>query len=240
MAADVPAAPAAKRRRTPAAPSGAEPVPPSIEAPAAADKSAGDMTVADIAEAVRGGGDLGKRIAMVGAAAGVGTTSTAVALARSLARSARVVLVDLSLDRPNLATIAMDPNAPGVADLVRGTATFGQIITRDRFSRVQVVPAGRVGADAESIYRSERLAVAIDALARTYDHVIIDAGAAPGVPADRIARLAPCAVLVAGGVATASTDAVRAHLAASGFEDIAVFDGTVPALDVDHSHEAAA
>jgi hypothetical protein len=82
--------------------------------------------------------------------------------------------------------------------------------------------------------------VAIDALARTYDHVIIAAGAAPGVPADRIARLAPCAVLVAGGVATASADAVRAHLAASGFEDIAVFEGTPPLLDDDHSHEAAA
>ncbi|MEN3381635.1 MAG: tyrosine-protein kinase Etk/Wzc, partial [Hyphomicrobiales bacterium] len=199
----------------------------------------GGLAVADIALAVLESGDMGKRIAVLGAGVNVGTSATAVALARALARSTRVVLVDLSLDRPNLAAIAMDPAAPGVADLVRGTATFAQIITRDRFSRVQVVPAGRVGLDAASVYRSDRLTVAVDALARTYDHVIIDAGAVAGVPADRIARLAPCAVMVTGGVAAASADAVRAHLAAAGFEDIATFDG-VAELDIDNSREAAA
>jgi uncharacterized protein involved in exopolysaccharide biosynthesis/Mrp family chromosome partitioning ATPase len=220
----------------------AEPVEPA-PAPAhaaARETTAAGVTVADIALAVLESGDMGKRIAVLGASASVGTSSTAVALARALARSTRVVLIDLSLDRPNLAAITMDPGAPGVADLVRGTATFAQIITRDRFSRVQVIPAGRVGLDAASIYRSDRLAVAVDALARTYDHVIIDAGAAPGVPADRIARLAPCAVMIAGGVAAASADAVRAHLAAAGFQDIAVFDGTPPELDADGSREAAA
>lgn len=255
----VPVAPAAKRRWLPAAlaraksapatadaapesESALEPVvaPPTVPASAAGSSGIGPMTVADIALAVQESGDVGKRIAVLGAGPKTGTTSTAVALARALSRSARVVLIDLSLDRPNLAAITMDPTAPGVADLVRGTATFGQIITRDRISRTQVIPAGRVGSDAASIYRSDRLAVAVDALARTYDHVIIDAGAAPGVPADRIAKLAPCAVMVAGGVAPANANAVRAHLAASGFEDIAVFDGMAPAIDADHTHEVAA
>jgi hypothetical protein len=36
------------------------------------------------------------------------------------------VLVDLSLDRPKLAAITTDPRAPGIADLVRGTASFGR------------------------------------------------------------------------------------------------------------------
>jgi tyrosine-protein kinase Etk/Wzc len=199
-----------------------------------------DVTVADIATAVREGGELGKRIAVLGADIGVGTTATALTLARMLARSARVVLVDLSLDRPSLAAFTLDPQTLGIADLIHGTATFGQIITRDRFSRAQIVTAGDVGADTGAIYHSERLPVAIDALARTYDHVIIDAGSVPGLPADRIAKLAPCAVMVASGVAKAGADAVRAHLAASGFEDIAVFDGTAPNLDFDTSHEAAA
>jgi exopolysaccharide transport family protein len=247
-----PAEPKVKRRWIPAAFSKArsaaapvETVEPVEVAPAPLpavepDTATDGVTVADIALAVQESGDMGKRIAVLGASANVGTSSTAVALARALARSARVVLIDLSLDRPNLAAITMDPGAPGIADLVRGTASFAQIITRDRFSRVQVVPAGRVGLDAASVYRSDRLAVAVDALSRTYDHVIIDAGAAPGVPADRIARLAPCAVMVAGGVAAASADAVRAHLAAAGFEDIAVFEGTAPALDAGNSREAAA
>ena len=45
------------------------------------------------------------------------------------------MLIELSLERPNLAAITTDPRMPGVADLVRGTASFGQIIARDRFSQ---------------------------------------------------------------------------------------------------------
>ena len=248
-AAAAPAESKEKRRWIPGASSNArpatpveavEPVEPAPRPATERETATGGVTVADIALAVQESGDMGKRIAVLGAGANVGTSATAVALARALARSARVVLIDLSLDRPSLAAITMDPGAPGIADLVRGSATFAQIITRDRFSRLQVVAAGRVGLDAASVYRSDRLAVAVDALSRTYDHVIIDAGAAPGVPADRIARLAPCAVIVAGGVAAAGVDAVQAHLAAAGFEDIAVFDGTAPAIDLDHSHEVAA
>src|SRR3954453_14066643 len=107
----------------------------------------------------------------MGAAAGIGTTKTAVAIARELARDARVILVDLSLDRPKLAAITIDPRAPGIADLVHGAASFGQIITRDRFSRVQVSPAGRVGPDAAAVVGADRLATALDALARSYDYL---------------------------------------------------------------------
>ena len=159
------------------------------------------LSVADLAQGVRDAGDVGKRVAVVGAAAGIGTTMTAVALARDLARDKRVVLVDLALDRPKLASITTDPRMPGIADLVRGTASFGQIIARDRHSRVQVVPAGRAGMDAADVIGSERLRIAIDALSRSYDHVIIDASAAPHALDDKIARLAPCAVLVASGLA---------------------------------------
>jgi MinD-like ATPase involved in chromosome partitioning or flagellar assembly len=165
---------------------------------------------------------------------------TAVALARDLARDKRVVLVDLALDRPKLATLTPDPRMPGIADLVRGTASFGQIIARDRHSRVQVVPAGRAGMDAADVIGSERLKIAIDALSRSYDHVIIDASAAPHALADRIARLAPCAVLVACGLAANKAGAVRDHLASTGFTDIAVFTGAPPALDTESMRGVAA
>jgi exopolysaccharide transport family protein len=199
----------------------------------------GSLSIGAMAQALRESGDTGKRIAVIGAAGDAGTTSTAVALARNLATSARVILVDLSLERPSLAAISTDPRAPGVADLARGTASFGQVITRDRFSRVQLIAAGRVGADSATIYKSERIAIGIDALARAYDHVVIDAGAAQSILSERIARLAPCALLVANGVAPAKAQAVREHLAQSGFTDIAVFTGTAPALDADMRGVAA-
>jgi uncharacterized protein involved in exopolysaccharide biosynthesis/Mrp family chromosome partitioning ATPase len=213
-----------------------EPV--SVAAPAAARPD--DLTVADLAQGVRDAGDVGKRVAVVGAAAGIGTTMTAIALARDLARDKRVVLVDLALDRPKLASLTPDPRMPGIADLVRGTASFGQIIARDRESRVQVIPAGRPGMDAADVIGSERLRIAVDALSRSYDHVIIDASAAPHALDDKIARLAPCAVLVASSLAPNKASAVRDHLANAGFTDIAVFTGTAPAFDAEAVRGVAA
>jgi len=237
-------APAAKRSwlpkgliRTKAAPQA--PVEPPMEAVARA-PAANELTVTDIAQALRQAGEGGKRIAVLGAAAGIGTTMTAVAIARALARDSRVILIDLSLDRPKLAAITADPRAPGISDLVRGTASFAQIITRDRFSRVQVIPAGRAGLDAAAVLGSDRLVIAFDALARTYDHIVIDASVAPHAMDGRIARLAPCAVLVATGLAAGKSDAIRDHLATAGFSDIAVFTGTAPALDHENETGVAA
>jgi tyrosine-protein kinase Etk/Wzc len=219
----------------------AEPVvsPPATGAAAPSEPAKG-ITIDDIATALREAGEAGKRVAFISAAPGNGSTLTAIAVARALARDARVVMVDLALERPELASITLDPRTPGIADLVRGTASFAQIITRDRISRVQVVPAGRVGSDAATIFMSERLNIAIDALSRTYDHVVIDAGAAPYVPADRIARLASCGVLVAGDMTEEAANTMSDHLASAGFSDIAVFTGSAPTLDAQSIGSAAA
>ena len=83
-------------------------------------------------------------------------------------------------------------------------------------------------------------ALGIEALSRAYDHVIIDAGAAQSILSERIARLAPCALLVAGATAPEKAEAVREHLAQSGFTDIAVFAGTPPALEADGMRGVAA
>jgi hypothetical protein len=47
-------------------------------------------------------------------------------------------------------------------------------------------------------------------------------------------------VLVTTGAGTTKADAVRTHLAQAGFTDIAMFNGTAPALDADAVHGVAA
>ena len=94
--------------------------------------------------------------------------------------------------------IAADPSAPGIAELIRGAASYGEIITRDRHSRVHVVMAGRALDDADAVIASQRLAITLEALARSYDHLVIDAGALPDIDAERFAQFAPRAVLIAG------------------------------------------
>jgi tyrosine-protein kinase Etk/Wzc len=88
------------------------------------------------------------------------------------------------------------PRNPGLVQLVSGEASFGEIITRDRSSRVHLILRGGSALDAGAILGSERLAIAVEALARTYDHVLIEASATAGAALDRLAGLAPRAVLL--------------------------------------------
>ncbi len=184
----------------------------------------------ELASSLRAAGEGGRRVVVFGASRNVGTTLSAVTLARALARDARVVLIDLAVGAPNLAAISTDPHAPGVADVVRGTASFGDVITRDRLSRVHLVGAGRVGGDAPAIVASQRLAMLVEALARTYDHVIVDAGATSEAAVERLYRLTPRAVLVASDQAAASAEAARERLGAAGFREIAALDGATAAV----------
>src|SRR5207237_8247972 len=84
---------------------------PSGIAPVAAETpvSASEQAIAELAGAFAG--EAGKRIVVTGAARHVGTTLTAVALARELGQPARAVLVDLAFAHPNLAAFAADPAA---------------------------------------------------------------------------------------------------------------------------------
>jgi polysaccharide biosynthesis transport protein len=166
----------------------------------------------------------------------VGTTTTAIALARSLTAGTRVVLVELAVASPNLSVIASDPSAPGLSELIQGSATFGQIITRDRHSRAHVILAGQVPLDPAILMQSARLSIAIEALARSYDHVVIDAGVADAVPLERFAILAPRAVLV-GGEDSAATALVRDRL--SGFANVSILSETPSTSGKDPARAAA-
>jgi MinD-like ATPase involved in chromosome partitioning or flagellar assembly len=182
-------------------------------------------SIDEIAHSLRGAGEAGRRVTIVGAARNVGTTHAAISLGRALAKNSRAVLVDLAINSPNISIISHDPNAPGIAELARGQASFGEIITRDRFSRLHLVAAGQVGDDGSAILVSQRLAATIDMLARAYDHVVVDAGALPEAAIERLARLAPRAVLVATNVTNPATTAARAKLIAAGFTDLAMLLG---------------
>jgi polysaccharide biosynthesis transport protein len=196
-----------------------------IEAARAQAGAAADA-IEGLARDLGAAGEGARRITVVGAMRDVGATMTAIALARSLAQQSRVVLVDLTLGAPHLAIIASDPAAPGLAELVAGSASFGQIITRDRYSRVHLVMAGRgrpeEPLDAGAIVGSQQLSIAIEALGRSYDHVVLDAGAATEASLDLLARLAPRAVLVAPELDNPETADAREQLLQAGFANVSV------------------
>ena len=207
--------------------------------------------IEELARELGSGGEGARRITVIGAVPGIDTATTAIALARSLAQQTRVVLVDLAhspsedgRERPyataQLSRIAGDPSIPGIAELVQGTASFGQIITRDRYSRVHLIMAGQAQVDAAAILASQRLSITIEALGRSYDHVIIDAGTAGEAAIQRFANLAPRAVLVAPELDNAQTASVREHLLGAGFAKVSVLVNAPQGPEADATGSQAA
>jgi uncharacterized protein involved in exopolysaccharide biosynthesis/Mrp family chromosome partitioning ATPase len=191
-------------------------------APAGASMGVPADAIEGLAAALGTAGDSGRRVAVVGARRNMGTTLAAISLARALAKQGRAVLVDLAIESPNLSVIASDENAPGLSELVQGAVSFGQIISRDRYSRVHVITAGKGDVSVNAILSSQRLAVTLEALSRSYDYVVIDAGALPEIAAEKFARLAPRAVLVADDVDGPATESARERLLSAGFPNVSV------------------
>jgi Mrp family chromosome partitioning ATPase len=189
------------------------------------------MPVSSIEQLVarlRQAGESGRRVTFVGSARNAGTTYAAITLARALATETNVVLVDMAFGAPNLSVISTDPNAPGIAELVRGNAGFGDIITRDQFSPVHLVATGNIGNEGAALAASPMLQTVIEALAQSYDHVVIDAGSAADVPVEHFAHLAQKSVLVAGNPADPADPATRAareRMTMAGFADVTLVAG---------------
>ena len=150
--------------------------------------------IEQLAETLRAAGQGAHKITVVGTAPGESITLTTLTLARLLARSARVAVVDLAGSSPTVAAVSVDGNAPGLAELMQGTASFSEVITRDKFSRLHLVNAGRPGFD-RTLLQSPRLTLAIDAMLRVYEYVLLDAGTASDLPAELLTANARAVVV---------------------------------------------
>lgn len=168
---------------------------------------------------------LGKGIAVVtGTAEGKIASDVGIELAREIAQEGpRVLLLDMDVAGMPVAALANNPRAPGLADLLFGVANFGEVIQRDRASRIHIITVGKGIRDSEALFSSERLAIVLGALSQTYDHVIVVAPVLTGLSgAQRLARFSRGAVIVAAegeeGAGASASDA----LAAKGFSNIVV------------------
>ena len=186
---------------------------------ASADETAADQMIGAVTSGLMG------RVAVIGARPGVDTTPIGVLLARTLAGKGKVILLDLAPGGPGLSALGADPSVPGISDLVAGSASFGEIIARDRHSGTHFIAAGRPSADLASMVQSPRLVITVEALARSYDHVVINVGTLPDLPLEAIAALAPQAVLVADAPDDPISAAAQEHLLAAGFNAVNVLQG---------------
>jgi polysaccharide biosynthesis transport protein len=183
-----------------------------------------------LAAELRGAGQAARKVTILGTAAGESITLTALTLARLMVRSARVVVVDLSASSPTIPAVSVDPVAPGLAELMQGEASFSQIITKDRLSRLHLVSAGRPGFD-HTLLQSPRLTLAIDALLRVYDHVLLDAGTASDLPAELLTAQARAVVVPDASMATEARAKMCEQLRAVGFSEVTMLSKPVRPAD---------
>jgi Mrp family chromosome partitioning ATPase len=180
-----------------------------------------------LAEQLLGAGEAARKIVVLGSGQGESITLTALSLARLLARSAKVVVVDLSASSPAFAAVSADPMAPGLAELMLGEASFAQVITRDRLSRAHLVTAGRQGAD-RSLLQSQRL----DALLRVYDHVLLDAGTASDLPAELLTANARAVVVPDASMSAEARKVMAEQLRDVGFSDVTMLSKPSQPADI--------
>jgi polysaccharide biosynthesis transport protein len=184
-----------------------------------------------LAEELRDAGEAARKVAILGTGQGESITLTALTLARLLARNAKVVVVDLSGSSPAFAAVSADPMAPGLAELMLGEASFAQVITRDRLSRAHLVTAGRQGAD-RSLLQSPRLSLALDALLRVYDHVLLDAGTASDLPAELLTSNARAVVVPDASMTAEARKLMADQLRDVGFTDVTMLSKPSQPADI--------
>ena len=175
--------------------------------------------IEQLAEELGGAGAGARKVTILGTASNESITRTALTLARLMAQQAKVVVVDLAASSPALAAASVDPVAPGLAELMQGEASFAQIITKDRLSRAHLVSAGRPGFDRAQL-QSPRLTLAIDALMRVYDHVLLDAGTASDLPAELLTSQAGAVVVPDASMERDARTLMCEQLRAVGFAEV--------------------
>lgn len=186
--------------------------------------------IGQLAESLIAAGAGAKKVTVLGTASGDAITLSTLTLARYLARDARVVVVDLAASSPTIAAVSVDPTAPGLAELMQGQASFAQVITRDKLSRLHLVMAGRPGFE-RSLLQSPRVTLAIDALLRAYDHVIVDAGSAEDLPAELLTAHARAVVVPDASMESDARALMCEQLKAVGFSEVTMLSRPVQPSD---------
>jgi succinoglycan biosynthesis transport protein ExoP len=200
--------------------------------------------VEDFAHHLHGEGVPNSQIAIFGAEPHLDRTGLAIQFSRALAREARVVLVGLGSGDAAITEIAAEPYAAGLAELVAGTALYGDIITRDQFSGLNLILSGRAPATRGTLLKETSLAQSFKALSAAYAHVVIDAGVLGAGAAEAIAAFAPHAILLVENVTDEGVAQAHQRLLQAGFHHVTIFIAGPPdvaaAPDLTAASDAAA
>ena len=116
-----------------------------------------------------------KVIAVTSTVPGEGKTSVAFSLAYSLGQLERVLLIDADMRRPSIGKfLAYASGAPGLSNLVAGTATLEECIHSHEQTGIDVMSSGIIPPNPLELLSSQRFATVLQELEGRYDRIVID------------------------------------------------------------------
>ncbi len=141
---------------------------------------------------------LPKVMVITSAQATEGKTTTSYAIALSMARlGKRVVLVDADMRRPSIHNVSGLSNKRGLSDLLVSRDPAESAIQASGQAQLEVITAGPLPADPTGLLAGPRVAQLLEALAASHDVVIVDSPPVLGLAdAPMLAALADGTILV--------------------------------------------
>ncbi len=97
-------------------------------------------------------------------------TAAAVALSKA---GKQTVVIDWSLRGAGLSRQLKLPNAPGFTELLRGAASFGDVVRWIPDTGVHFIPSGSAFAEGPAGLDADQLNLILDALDEAYDHIFV-------------------------------------------------------------------
>jgi polysaccharide biosynthesis transport protein len=184
--------------------------------------------VEELAHNLNRAGDTASQIAFFGIGPHLDVSALAIKFARALAKDGRVVLVGLGAGDAPIKEISGDPAVAGLAELAAGSASFSEIITKDKASSLNLIVSGRVPTNRGTLLSAPGTTRNFEALAYSYAHVVIDAGTLEGVDLSAVARLAPHAILLVETLSNLGTEKARERLEDAGFDAVTILVANRP------------
>jgi capsular exopolysaccharide synthesis family protein len=120
--------------------------------------------------------DLTSRVVVVTSSVpGEGKTTFSSNLALAHAFTQKTLLIDADMRRPSIAKAhGLDANAPGLSELVAGTATLAECLQAVPGTKLVVLSSGAIPPNPLELLHSERFAHTLKDLAAAFEMIVID------------------------------------------------------------------
>lgn len=119
---------------------------------------------------------LPRTLAVTSAQPGEGKSLTSLALASTIGRTGRrVLLIDGDMRSPSVHKLVGGDNARGFSNILAGEDNYASLIRETGLKGVSALPAGPTPPSAAELLSSDRLDQILETLLTRFDHIVIDA-----------------------------------------------------------------